>query len=90
MKRKITSLIALVLLFLTAIPAQSAFIPTGIGNAVTAPEPGKFYFIQGNAQHDNIITWLYDGGNGLSATEMDEPLMGEDGVDYIWTFEITD
>ena len=90
MKRKIYSIIALAIMFLVAIPVHSAFIPNGMGDVVTAPQPGKFYFIQGNAQHDDIITWLYDGGNGLSASEMDEPLMGEDGVDYIWTFEITD
>ena len=90
MERKISSIIALAIMFLVAIPVHSAFISTGIGNVVTTPQPGKYYFIQGNAQHDDIITWLYDSSDGLTAGVGDEPSFGENYVEFVWTFEVTD
>ena len=90
MKRKFTSLITLVIMFLVAIPVRSAFISTGIGNVVTAPQPGKYYFIQGNAQYDNIITWLREYNGALAGFRGDEPYYGEHSEEYIWTFEVTD
>ncbi|MBO7120047.1 MAG: hypothetical protein J6W03_06990 [Bacteroidaceae bacterium] len=87
MKRKITSLIALVLTAL-ATPAFAQILTlTGTGEVVTAPEEGKYYVIQGNAQHDNIITWLFDNNGNLGATAGAEPTGGQEGMKYVWTFE---
>ena len=75
MKRKITSFVALVLSLMMAVPmlADQQSL-TGIGDYVTVPEAGKNYVIQGNAQHDNLVSWLYDNnGTTLAADEAAGP-----------------
>ena len=91
MKRNITSFAVLVLSLLMAAPmlADQQSL-TGIGDVVTAPEAGKNYVIQGNAQHDGIITWLYDNNGTFAATVASEVPTGPDALKYVWTFEITD
>ena len=91
MKKKITSLITVILMCLTAVPMLADELSlTGYGDVVTAPQADKLYVIQGNAQHDNIISWLYDNNGALAATEGSEIPTGIENMKYVWTFEISD
>ena len=91
MKRKITSFAAFVFSLLMALPmlADQQSL-TGTGNVVTAPEAGKYYVIQGNAQHDGIISWLYDNDGTFAATAASEVPTGPEALKYVWTFETND
>ncbi|MBO7068283.1 MAG: discoidin domain-containing protein [Bacteroidaceae bacterium] len=91
MKRKITFYAALLLSCLMAVPAladQQSL--TGIGNYLTVPEEGKYYVIQGNGQHDNIVSWLFDNDGTFAATASSEVPTGPDALKYVWTFEVSD
>lgn len=91
MKRKITSLAVLVLSCLLALPALADVQSlAGPGDAVTEPEEGKLYVIQGNAQHDNIVSWLFDNDGTFAATAATECPTGPEAMKYVWTFEISD
>ena len=90
MKKYFTSLIALFLMCLTAIPTLGNVLSlTGYGEVVTAPQQGTYYVIQGNAQHDNITSWLYDDDGNLAATAGSELPTGPENLKYVWTFEVT-
>ena len=89
MKRKITSFVAFALSLLLAVPVLAEQGLTGIDEAITAPEAGKYYVIQGNGQ-DSQVTWLFDNNGSLSATDAAEVPTGPDGMKYIWVFEVTD
>ena len=90
MKRKITSLAALVLSCLMAVPMLADELSlTGLGNVVTAPVEGQYYVIQGNGQAGQI-SWLYDNDGTFAATAMDELATGPESMKYIWTFEVSD
>lgn len=91
MKRRITSFAALVLSLLMAVPmlADEQSL-TGIGEVVTEPVEGQYYVIQGNAQHDGIVSWLYDNNGTFAATADSEVPTGPEGMQYVWTFEVTD
>ena len=91
MKRRITSFAVLVLSLLMAVPmlADEQSL-TGIGAVVTEPAEGKYYVIQGHGQAGQI-SWLYDNkGENLAAIAADEVPTGPEGIDYVWTFEVTD
>ncbi|MCH5169426.1 MAG: hypothetical protein J1F27_07260, partial [Prevotellaceae bacterium] len=92
MKKKRTLLATLVLSGLMSMPALADGVMSlqGIGSeGVTAPVEGKYYVIQGHSQH-STITWLYDNGEGLTATEAAEPGEGPESMKYVWTFESSD
>ena len=91
MKRKFTSLAALVLSLLMAAPVMADVLSlTGIGSVVTAPKADKYYVIQGNGQAGQI-SWLYDNsGNTLAADDAAEVPIGPEATKYVWTFEISD
>ena len=91
MKRKFTSFAVLVLSCLMAAPmlADQQSL-TGIGAVVTEPAEGQYYVIQGNGQHDNIISWLYDNNGTFAATAASEVPTGPEGLQYVWSFEISD
>lgn len=87
MKRKLSTLFALVLALLTAVPMMADEMRlTEVGNVVTAPEAGKYYVIQGNGQ-DNQVSWLYDNNGALAAEEADEVPTGAEGMPFVWMFE---
>lgn len=88
MKRKITSLAALVLLLLAAPLLADELSLTEVGSLVTQPVEGQYYVIQGNGQASQV-TWLYDNNGTLAADEASEVPTGPDGVRYVWTFEIS-
>ena len=98
MKRKITSLVALVLSMLMATPMladQQSLVgiktdATGSYVTTTQPATNPFYVIQGNAQHDNIVSWLFDDNGTFAATADSEVPTGPEALKYVWTFEKTD
>ena len=91
MKRKFTYFAAFVLSMLMAAPVladEQSFM--GTGDAVTEPVEGQYYVIQGNAQHDNIVSWLYDNNGTFAATATGSLNVGPESMKYVWTFEVTD
>lgn len=84
MRRKITSVLTLLISFLMAAPmfADTQSL-TGIGGVLTTPEAGKYYVIQGNAQHDEIISWLCDNDGTFGAEAAALPPMGPDGIKFV-------
>ena len=87
MKRNFTSIIALILACMIAVPAFAEQLSlTGIGNVVTAPEPNTLYVIQGNGQA-NQISWLYDNNGTLAADVTSIFDEGPESMKYVWTFE---
>ena len=63
---------------------------TGIGSIVTEPIAGQYYVIQGNAQHDQIISWLYDNDGVFAADAMSDIPLEPESMKYVWTFEVSD
>ena len=91
MKRKFTSLIALFLSCMLAVPAFADMLTlAGSGDVVTAPVADTYYVIQGNAQHDGLISWLYDNNGTFAATVASSLPTGPENLKYVWTFEISE
>ena len=98
MKKKFTLLTTLVLSLLMAAPAladQQSLVGIKLNQggeyvSTATPAANTFYVIQGNAQHDNIVSWLFDNNGTFAATAESEVPTGPEAMKYVWTFEVTD
>lgn len=89
MKRNFTSIIALILSCMIAVPTFADQLSlTGISGVVTTPLPDTYYVIQGNGQAQQI-SWLYDNNGTLAADVMSDINPGPESMKYVWTFEKT-
>lgn len=82
MRKKITSILSLLLFFSMTASADSQSLADVSDIPVTEIEAGKLYAIETHGQAGQTY-WMYDAGANIGASEITD---GVEGMKFVWTF----